>query len=218
MSVFVPPSPTGAVAAVDGTDNNLSSNNPNTDPFVQSPDGTTADGTTTNPGSNNNNSNSPQSNSAGGGGGGGDLPLPTKIGIGVGVGGGTVVLVVAITFLLWKRRMGHNSHNHGHGRDSDSEMGGRTPQEKAKLDWESEHDVAFDFGGFFRERNAGRNNSIGKKENNNLGLVDGVPPPQQPQAFVEMPLSYSRQQQEQVAVAELDGGGGGYRGVVGLGR
>ncbi|KAL2261625.1 hypothetical protein VTK26DRAFT_3744 [Humicola hyalothermophila] len=170
MSVFIPPSPAavlnGNIIDTSGGDDSGMGDiaNADTNPF--------SDGGRVN-NNNNNNNNDPSSPSSpsdpnspnpeinntvskGNDADNGDveeeaLPLSTKIGVGVGVGAGTVVLVVALTWLLWRRRMrkgradGRSSSSRG-----DLEATARTPEEKAKMDWESEHDVAFDFGAFLR--------------------------------------------------------------------
>ncbi|KAK4041597.1 hypothetical protein C8A01DRAFT_34321 [Parachaetomium inaequale] len=229
MSVFVPPSPTGRVAVIDGADNNLNTN----------PSGGGGGQTGTSPNNNPNESDTTLSdNPAGnantaltGAGPGTDLSnptaekgiqsadtsglsLPTKIGIGVGAGAGTVLLVVVLILVLWKRRMGRGPPSVMGG---DSERGGATPtpQEKAKMDWESEHDVAFDFGGFFRERAQGGGGEGKTTTRGKLVVVNGADEVDRLPAF-ETSL---QQHQRQRSVAELDGGEvAGYRGVVGVGR
>ena len=236
MSVFVPPSPTGRVAVIDGADNNLNTSpssgtgttSPNNNPNPNQSDTTLSDnptgnantaltgGTGTGTGSNTNPDDLSdataekgiQSSDASG------LSLPTKIGIGVGAGAGTILLVVVLILVLWKRRMGRGPPSVM----GDSERGGSpTPQEKAKMDWESEHDVAFDFGGFFRERaGSGQGSGGGGAEGKTgkLVVVNGAEGDRLP-AF-ETPM---QQHQRQRSVAELDGGEvAGYRGVVGVGR
>ncbi|KAK4126369.1 hypothetical protein N657DRAFT_643157 [Parathielavia appendiculata] len=225
MSVFVPPSPTGAVAAIDGA-NDLSSgpNNGDTDPFQTSPEsdpdengnntnaglggGTASNTTRAGTDSRDTNDRAPS-----------DIPLPTRIGIGIGVGAGSILTVVIITVVFWKRRMSR------HGPPSDSERGmSPTPQDKAKMDVESEHDLAFDFGGFFRDR-VRRNPSHGSQ--GSLGSVNTVHNSMQGQAYggdvkvpdMGMSRAYVQVQQQPQAVLELDGGAMPlYRGVVGVGR
>jgi hypothetical protein len=242
MSVFVPPSPTGGVAAIDGVNNLSSDPGSNTDPFQTTPnpntledssentatglDGAAGTANTTRTGTNSN-PNALSSDS--------DIPLPTKIGIGVGVGAGTILLVVVITVFLWKRRMArHGPPSH------DSERGtSPTPQDKAKMDFESEHDVAFDFGGFFRDRargapaaggggpGHGSQGSVGSLGSLNSmqgrgygtdGKGDDRLPAFEMPSQGQMQMSQVPQQQSQV-VAELDGGAVPlYRGIVGVGR
>lgn len=237
MSVFVPPSPTGAVAAVDGVSNlggSANTNSPsgnnansNTDPFTQSSPGSSNANSNTN--ANNSNSNT------GNGDGDGDessseegihsptadLPLATKIGVGVGIGAGSIILVVLVTWVLWKRRMGsRRSYRSGDDSDSMMERGmSPTPQEKAKMDFESEHDVAFDFGSFFRERGGRRvvNDNVGGG-GENLKEVRAVEMGDRLPAF-EAPSQAQGGNGQQQVVAELDGGGvPEYRGVIGVGR
>jgi hypothetical protein len=250
MTVFVPPSPTGgALAAIDGTGNTFNSspdtNNQNTDPFTQaSPDNSNnpnqdnSDPTT--PDNNNNpttdGTNPPQNKSIQPT---DTMPLPTKIGIGIGVGAGSLLLVAAAVWLLWKKRMARRR-----ARDDDDMLRGDvergaspTPQEKAKLDFESEHDVAFDFGGFFRERGgrrgaaaaagggAGGDGGVSRSNSassNGSGRTVVAGAGERLPAF-EMPLGQKGQGQgqppRQQVVAELDGGAvPEYRGVVGYAR
>jgi hypothetical protein len=234
MSVFVPPSPTDVAAAIDGANDLSSDPGSNTDPFQATPDPNTLEsdaGNTTRTGTNSDasesNANGLSSDS--------EMSLPTKIGIGVGVGAGTILLVVVVTFLLWKRRMSR------HGPPSDTERGmSPTPMDKAKMDVESEHDVAFDFGGFFRDRarqgpgggtGHGSQRSVGSLGSFDSGSVnsmqgrgyggDGKGDDRLP-AF-EMPsqgqMQMQQVQQPQKIVAELDGGAVPlYRGIVGVGR
>ncbi|KAJ4287836.1 hypothetical protein N0V88_007546 [Collariella sp. IMI 366227] len=150
-----------SIAALDADSNLSSSPNPdsdsidpnsNTDPFS---DPSIAN----NPDTPDTNNNSISSDS---------LPLSTKIGVGVGVGVGTLLLGALLTFCIWKRRMGRgppklsNYDNYNTYSSSisssvsgDVEGAATPPQEKAKLDFESEHDVAVDFGAFFREKRRG---------------------------------------------------------------
>ena len=251
MSVFVPPSPTAAVAALDGASNLGTSTssgdnaNSNTDPFTQNlpPSADTEDdssassssssnpndSTTTGAGGNSTTNNKGIQSST-------ELPLPTKIGIGVGMGAGAILLVVVVVFVLWKKRMGGKRRSRsggagdgGGGFEYDPERDSavqHTPQEKAKMDFESEHDVAFDFGAFFRDRKAqspssAKSGSVGSRVSVGSGSVaegkiaeleDRLP------AF-EAPRGGGQAQQQQAVVAELDGGGvPEYRGVVGVGR
>jgi hypothetical protein len=231
----VPPSPTGRVAVIDGADNNLNtnpasgtgtsspSNNPNSDSDTTL-DGTNANnantaltGTNTNTDPNNTNPDLAGNSTAEKGTQSSDtsgLSMPTKIGIGVGAGAGTVLLVVVLILVLWKRRMGRGPPSVM----GDSERGGGspTPQEKAKMDWESEHDVAFDFGGFFRER-AQAQGSGGDGKTGKLVVVNGGADEGDRLPAFETPLQ--QQHQRQRSLAELDGGDlGGYRGVIGVGR
>jgi hypothetical protein len=132
--------------------------------------------------------------------------------------------VVVITWILWKRRMGGSSKGDGQGGfDFDPERGAHTPEEKAKMDFESEHDVAFDFGAFFRERarrsqgssNGGAAAAAAKEE----GLQVGELEDRLPVAAEALPRGQQLQRPKSVVVAELDGGGvPEYRGVVGVGR
>lgn len=152
MSDFVPPSPTGAVAAVDGSGANTDANRPNS-----TPNSTTgldekpkADPSTQTGGGGTNDNQKPQGATVGATQGRDGLPLPTKIGIGVGAGAGTILLVVLIMVVLWRRRMRGRYYADSEGRHTPT-----TPEEKQKLDWESEHDVAWDFGAFLKGRARG---------------------------------------------------------------
>ncbi|KAK4188118.1 hypothetical protein QBC35DRAFT_531952 [Podospora australis] len=159
MSVFIPPAPTQAIAVIQGTgfpssDSSSSSGDSsspdnsriNTDgPYVDTVDPDSPSSPPTR-----------ASNSSG-------LSTETKIGVGAGLGVGSVVLAVVVTYLLWHKRMGsgpfrRRSAKKGHKRGgSDLEKGGSgtlSVEEKQKLDWESEHDMPFDFG-FPRERERG---------------------------------------------------------------
>ena len=161
------------------------------------------------------------------------------------MGAGTILLVVVVVFVLWKKRMGGKRRSRAGGagsgdggfeydpeRDSAGGMQ-HTPQEKAKLDFESEHDVAFDFGAFFRDRKgrspseatggsgsaAGSRVSVGGGsvvEGKRAELEDRLPAFEAPRGGAGLP---QQQQQQQPVVAELDGGAvPEYRGVVGVGR
>ncbi|EGS21850.1 uncharacterized protein CTHT_0037210 [Thermochaetoides thermophila DSM 1495] len=80
------------------------------------------------------------------------LPMSTKIGIAIGVAGGAVVLLATAVLVLWRRRMGRGAEHREQASKNDVEKnGGRiTPEEKQKMDWESNHDVEFDFAKFLR--------------------------------------------------------------------
>ncbi|KAK3989366.1 hypothetical protein QBC44DRAFT_381583 [Cladorrhinum sp. PSN332] len=166
LSVFTPPAPTGVLAAIQDADNS------NSDPIPVTAGTDLNLGTlpTNSPGSNSNNAN-PNSNgpfespdgdvsdgivrtqveSNG-------LSTSTKIGLGVGLGVGSVVLLVVVVYIMWHRRMASGrepdfeyakkSHHHKRSgsKSSDVEKGGMGFDQRQKLDWESEHDVAFDFG------------------------------------------------------------------------
>lgn len=170
LSVFVPPSPTQVLAALDNPDfpssialrvstdpnglvvplpTNSASLDPNSNPNGGDPLSAPDD------------SSNPDSDPSRPGGGSSDsdsLPMSTKIGLGVGLGVGSIVLVVIVVYILWKKRMaggggeprwedassGSSSHKKS---GSDVEKGaGMGFDARQKLDWESEHDVAFDFG------------------------------------------------------------------------
>lgn len=241
MSVFIPPTPTGRLAVVDGSGIPIS----NPDPFNQVPssgndndedeedDGSAPalenENTTDSDALGDSGSSSPtnnkgiESSSEG-------MSLGTKIGIGVGAGAGSILLVVVATLILWKKRMGRRRPSPTSSPFArDTERGASpTPQEKAKLDFESEHDVEFDFGGFFRERavNAARANAAAAVATAGSGVATGAPGGGTKLAVVNageddrLPAFETPQHQpQQQAVAELDGGEvPAYRGVVGVGR
>ena len=88
------------------------------------------------------------------------------------------------------------------------------------MDFESEHDVAFDFGGFFRDRvrrslGHGSKGSVGS-----LNSMEGRGYGQDVKGVVVAEMGHGVSQgQHQQAVAELDGGAPPlYRGIVGVGR
>ncbi|KXX79721.1 hypothetical protein MMYC01_203776 [Madurella mycetomatis] len=146
MSVFIPPAPTAANAAIQAGDGNTD-NDPNSSPPPDNDNSNDGDNNgnnnngDTNPFSQPNENNLDTTNTQATTSGAEDqgMPLGTKIGVGVGVGAGSIVLVVVATWLLWRRRMRRQ------GRVADAEEP-PTLQDRQKLDWESEHDVAFDFG------------------------------------------------------------------------
>ncbi|KAK4100802.1 hypothetical protein N658DRAFT_496891 [Parathielavia hyrcaniae] len=247
-SILVPATPTGAVGVIDRP-NELGSDpsNSNTDPFQTSPEpnpaedasnnnnnnagtggsdsapNTTGEGTDTDTTTNNTNNNNPNPPS--------EIPLPTKIGIGVGLGAGSVVAVVLATILFWKRRMSRRRRGPPSA-TADSERGASpTPQDKAKMDVESEHDVAFDFGGFFRDRvqvpatvrrspSQGSRGSQGSEGSRGGDGRYGDPLKAADDLGLSRPGAYGQvlQPPPQAAV-ELDGGAMPlYRGVIGVGR
>ncbi|KAK4173155.1 hypothetical protein QBC36DRAFT_303893 [Triangularia setosa] len=171
ISVFVPPQPTQVNAVIDDTDTN-----------IPPPPPSTSD--TTNPLTNTNLSPSDNDNPLA------DLPAPstsatpsiesgiplsTKIGVAAGLGAGSLILLIVMIYIMWHKRMGNSPFSRGHKRSGsagsntsrDLESGhqrhnnsGLPVQERQKLDWESEHDVAFDFGfGKAGEGGAGRGNN-----------------------------------------------------------
>ncbi|KAL2170244.1 hypothetical protein VTG60DRAFT_5020 [Thermothelomyces hinnuleus] len=234
LSVFVPPTPTGRLAVIGDTGEPL----PTLDLSGQSPsspggDGNSDDkspataedetaagsggsptesGTTGGTDGKGIESSSSSSSSSGG------LPLKTKIGIGVGAGAGSIAIVVTATLILWKIRMGRRPASSS---SEDKERGASpTPQEKAKMDFESEHDVAFDFG-FLRDRAAAtapRINATGG------GVATGAPGVGRKLTVVnkgenERLSTMDTPRQQQQFVAELDGGEvPGYKGAIGVGR
>ena len=93
----------------------------------------------------------------------------TKIALGLALGGGLLVVIAVATWMLWKRRMrasarlghrrmhsgdtDHGESGFGHSNDSglsrsgSSGSGGyRGVDEKAKLDFENDHNIPLDFG------------------------------------------------------------------------
>ncbi|KAL2177717.1 uncharacterized protein P884DRAFT_242957 [Thermothelomyces heterothallicus CBS 202.75] len=235
LSVFVPPTPTGRLAVIGDTGEPL----PTLDLSGQSPSSPEGDG--------NSDDKSPatgedetaagsggsptESGTTGGTGGKGieessssssssdGLPLKTKIGIGVGAGAASIAIAVTATLILWKIRMGRRPASSS---AEDRERGASTtPQEKAKMDFESEHDVAFDFG-FLRDRAAATAPPVNATGG---GVATGAPGVGRKLTVVNKgenerlsTIDTPRQQQQQF-VAELDGGEvPGYRGAIGVGR
>jgi hypothetical protein len=172
MSVFVPPAPTAANAAIQAGGTAVPNANPvavqnpnpalggseNTSPFTQPVSSGDDDTSITDPSDNLDTSSNPGSSAtpaAVASDADQDLPMGTKIGIGVGVGAGSIAVLACITWLLWRRRMrGRQPWRSSRLADAEepppamSVVGGL--QERQKMEFESEHDVEFDLGGVLR--------------------------------------------------------------------
>ncbi|KAK4222893.1 hypothetical protein QBC38DRAFT_447851 [Podospora fimiseda] len=184
LSLFTPPAPTGVLAAIQdddesnsspaaeiGTDNNISpvstdspkspDDDANSNGTLDAPDDSSGTGLVRT-----------QVEPKG-------LTTSTKIGLGVGLGVGSVVLLVVVVYIMWHRRMASGrevefeyaesytgKHKRGGSKGSDLEKGVGI-DERQKLDWESEHDVAFDFGFVKRDVSV-------KKKAAEEGSVEGV--------------------------------------------
>ena len=203
MFGFVPPVPTGPVAAVDGAGTqDLSSLS--SIPGISATTSTTVNTSTkarpsTLPGSWNDSVSEHtdladaqpelQPNSEGET----RLPMSTKIGIAIGVAGGVVVLLATAVWVLWRRRMRRGGEDREQGGKNDVEKNGGcfTPEERQKMDWESNHDVEFDFSMFLKRGGNGDVGAVPNRDNK-----DGI----------EVAVSTSQQQEPQEqAPVELDG-------------